>query len=71
MKQDFCLFREAGGAVVKSEMTQLHEWDVMKPIGGKKLTKEQRNEVLAYLMFFKQKTCGHDKARGCADGRKQ
>ena len=43
----------------------------MKVTHSKDLTKEQRRDALAYLMYLKRKRCGKYKARGCADGRKQ
>ena len=42
--------------------------DSLKP---RKLTREQKKEALAYLMYLKKKSKGRIKGRGCADGRKQ
>ena len=56
---------------VKKEMKQLHDREVMIPVHKISLTREQRKEALAYLMFLKRKCCRKIKGRGCADGRKQ
>lgn len=52
-------------------MQQLYDRDVMNPLSPRELSKEEKSEALAYLMFFKQKRDGRIKGRGCADGRKQ
>ena len=55
MKQGLHQFGDDGRAAVKSEMTQLHECDVMRPMSSKQLTAVQRKEELAYLMFLEWK----------------
>ena len=52
-------------------MTQSDEQDLMIPVQSTELKEEQRKEALAYVMFLKQKDCGHEKARRCADRWKQ
>jgi hypothetical protein len=71
MNKGLTLFSEAGIEAVRSEMAQLHDHKVMKPVHSRELTPEERREALAYLMFLKRKRCGKVKGRGCADGRKQ
>ncbi|MDG7001629.1 MAG: hypothetical protein JRN15_21230, partial [Nitrososphaerota archaeon] len=71
MNQGIRMFGEAGVEAVKKEMQQLHDRQVMKAKQAKELTKEQKKEALAYLMFLKRKRGGKIKGRGCADGRKQ
>jgi hypothetical protein len=70
MKKGLKMFGEAGGKAVQSEMRQLHECNVMKPVHARELTPDERREALAYLMFLKQKWCGKVKGCGCANGRK-
>ena len=55
MKTGLKLFGQAGNVAVKSEMGQLHEREVMKPITMKELTPSQKRKALTYLMFLKQK----------------
>jgi hypothetical protein len=71
MNKGLKLFGEAGIEAVRSEMAQLHDCKVMKPVHSRELTPEERREALAYLMFLKRKRCGKVKGRGCADGCKQ
>ena len=71
MKRGLEIFGDQGVQAVRSEMQQLHDRKVMDPRPSKELTREQKKEALAYLMFLKRKRCGKIKARGCADGRKQ
>jgi hypothetical protein len=71
MNKGLKLFVEAGIEAVRSEMAQLHDRKVMKPVHSRELTPEEWREALAYLMFLKRKRCGKVKGRGCADGRKQ
>ncbi len=69
MKAGIKRFGDAAIDSIRKEMEQLHDRKVIKP--RKDLTRAQRAEALAYLMFLKRKSCGKVKARGCADGRKQ
>jgi hypothetical protein len=71
MNKGLKLFGEAGIEAVRSEMAQLYDLKVMKPVHSRELTPEERREALAYLMFLKRKRCGKVKGHGCADGRKQ
>jgi hypothetical protein len=71
MKRGLKMFGDAGVKGVRSEMRQLHECNVMKPVHARELTPEECWEALAYLMFLKQKQCCKVKGRGCADGCKQ
>jgi hypothetical protein len=71
MNKGLKIFGKAGIEAVRSEMVQLHDRKVMKPVHSRELTPEERREALAYLMFLKRKRCGKVKGRGCADGRKQ
>jgi hypothetical protein len=71
MNKGLRIFGEAGIEAVRSEMAQLHDRKVMKPVHSRELTPEEQWEALAYLMFLKRKRCGKVKGRGCADGPKQ
>jgi hypothetical protein len=71
MNKGLKLFGEAGIKAVRSEIAQLHDRKVMKPVHSRELTPKERREALAYLMFLKQKRCGKVKGRGCAYGWKQ
>ena len=64
-------FGKKGAEAIVTEMEQLHYRNVIQPIHGKDMTREEKRRALQYLMFLKQKRCGKIKARGCADGRKQ
>jgi hypothetical protein len=71
MRKGIRLFGEKGIAAVKTEIQQLHDRRVIKPMKPTLLTREQKRAALAYLMFLKRKRCGRVKGRGCADGRTQ
>lgn len=71
MKRGLKVFGQDGIDAVGSEINQLHVRTVMKPKNVKELTREERQQALAYLMFLKRKRSGQVKGRGCADGRKQ
>jgi hypothetical protein len=71
MKQGLKKFGLRGKDAFMSELQQLHDRDVMKPIDKGKLTPSKRKGALRYLMFLKEKRCGKVKGRGCADGRSQ
>jgi hypothetical protein len=53
MKKELKIFGEHGVEAVKKEMLQLHERKVMEPKHAAKLSPEQKQEALAYLMFLK------------------
>jgi hypothetical protein len=52
-------------------MEQLDKMNVLEPINPSDLTPSERDKVLEYLMFLKEKRCGKIKGRGCADERIQ
>jgi hypothetical protein len=56
---------------IQKEMEQVHAMDVIEPIKPSDLSPTERERVLEYLMFLKEKRDGSIKGRGCADGRKQ
>ena len=66
-------FGEAGEKAVTKELGQFHDMSLFEPIDATKLTKEERKQALASLLFLKQKQKrdGKIKAQACADGRKQ
>ena len=68
LKKGLQVFGPKGTEAVFSEMKLLHDRNVCEPINEKNLSREQKSKVLGYLMFLKQKRCGHIKGRGCADG---
>ena len=65
------LYGEEGVAAVLKELQQLHDGMVIKPQHMEKLTEDDKQNALQYLMFLKKKRNGKIKGRGCADGRKQ
>ena len=71
MSKGIKLFGTKGTDAVETELRQLHNRKVIKPVLPADLSKEQKWKSLAYLMFIKEKRCGNIKGRGCADGRKQ
>ena len=71
MKAGLGLFGKASNAAVKSEIGTTTQPKGDEASQDKEYTPAQRQEALAYLMFYKQKLCGKVKARGCADGWKQ
>ena len=70
-KKGLAIFGVDGHKAVKSEMTQLHDQDVMRIVTSTELLPSQKCEALAYLIFLERKHCGKIKGRGCADERKQ
>jgi hypothetical protein len=71
VRKELQIFGEAGVDTVLKELTQLYDREVIRPRGKDKMTAEEREAALQYLMFLKQKRDGTVKGRGCADGRKQ
>ena len=57
--------------LLKKEMLQLHERNVMLVKKPGELTPEQKKEAMAYLMLLKWKRSGKIKGQGCADRQKQ
>ncbi len=64
-------FGEQGEAAVTRELGQFHDMNVFLPMDPNRLTKKEKAEALASLIFLKEKKDGTVKARACADGRKQ
>ena len=64
-------FKERGEAGVTKELTQMHNMDVFHPIMKDDLSRDERKNALASLMFLKEKRDQSVKARMCADGRGQ
>ena len=72
MKKGIKEFGDAGVDAVLRELKHLHDCNVLEPRPANELTtREEKREALHYLLFFKKKSNGHIKGRGCADGRKQ
>jgi len=71
MKKGLKIWGNRGLAAVRKEMEQFDYMSVMDPVRPSDLSPEERDRVLEYLMFLKEKRCGKIKGRGCADGRKQ
>jgi hypothetical protein len=65
------LFGDRGKKSVKSELQQLHDMVTFIPVHAHELTREQRKQALASLMFMTEKRCGRIKTRACANGSKQ
>eukprot|EP00957_Ditylum_brightwellii_P140510 10705170-Ditylum_brightwellii.AAC.1 len=65
------VFGEEGTNTVLSELKQLHDRMVLDPKEPEKLTSEEKQKSLQYLMFLMKKRCGRIKGQGYADGRKQ
>jgi hypothetical protein len=71
MNKGLKLFGDKGTEAARKEMEQLDKTNVLEPINPSDLTPSEREKVLEYLMFLKEKRCGKIKGRGCADGRIQ
>jgi hypothetical protein len=71
MKKGLKAFGGLGWDAVRSEMQQLHDRKVMRPVRKGDLSADEIKRTLNYLMFLKRKRSGKVKGRGCADGRKQ
>lgn len=71
MRTGLKLFGNRGLQAIRSEMQQFHDLSVIEPVKPSDLTPTDRDRVLEYLMFLKEKRSGKVKGRGCADGRKQ
>ena len=65
------LYGDAGKNAVLKEMKQLDNMDSIEPVLPNDISIEDKDGVLEYLMFLKEKRCGTIKGRGCADGRPQ
>jgi hypothetical protein len=71
MSQGIAMFGSDGIAAVKTELLQIHESKVLISRQHSDLTRQQKNDAFAYLMYLKRKRCEKIKGRGCADGQKQ
>ena len=65
------IFSEKGVEAVLTELQELHNCMIMKPVPASSISRVQKKATLQYLMFLKQKRSGKIKGQGCADGRKQ
>jgi hypothetical protein len=63
LKKELKYFGKSGADAVVAEMRQLDFRNVIKPVDGRSLTREQKRRALQYLMYLKQKQCGRIKAR--------
>ena len=71
VKKVISIFGEAGTKAVLKEIQKIHQGGVISAMDLSNMTVEQRNRVLDYLKYLKQKQNGDIKAWGCADGRGQ
>ena len=71
MKRGLNKFKEKGEHAVTAELEQLHRRDEFRPVRTENLTEKQKHELLALIMFLKEKLDRSIKVRGVADGRKQ
>ena len=65
------VFGKKGEEAVKKEFTQMHTMHTFNPVDLKTLSKQEKIDSIASLMFLTQKRDGRVKSRHCADGRKQ
>jgi hypothetical protein len=59
VKQGLKKFGKPGEDAVTVELKQLHDRDVIVLVHAGDLTKQEKQRALPYLMFLKQKRCGH------------
>jgi hypothetical protein len=71
MTKGIKVFGPPGVKAVLAEQKQLHDRTVIASKDATKLSREDKQASLQYLMFLNKKRTGVIKARGCADGRKQ
>jgi hypothetical protein len=72
MKKELKLFGNKEIEAIQKEMQQFEDLDVGEPINPQDLlSMDQREGVLEYLMYLKEKRDGRNKVRGCVDGKKQ
>ncbi len=71
MKAGIKKFQDRGKAGVSKELTQMHNMEVFHPVTRDVLTKEEKTEAVASLMFLKEKRDHLVKASMCTDGQKQ
>jgi hypothetical protein len=71
MHKGLRIFGDKGIEAVRQEMQQFDDSDVGVPLDPNDLSMEQRERVLKYLMYLKEKRDRKIKGRGCDDGRPQ
>ena len=71
MKHGLKKFKKKGETTVTAELEQLHRRDAFRPVRKENITEKQKHELLALLMFLKEKQYGLIKGCGVADERKQ
>lgn len=71
LKQGLQTWKEKAVDAVKKEMQQMHDKQVYEPVNQATMTRQEKLELLRYIIFLKKKRCGRIKARVCADGRPQ
>jgi hypothetical protein len=64
-------FAERGNEALMKELRQFHILRCFTPKNPQTLSRQDRQDALASLMFLTEKRSGEIKARGCADGSKQ
>ena len=65
------LFGDRARESVKKELRQLHDYVTYVPVHPEELTKEQKQQALASLIFITEKRCGKIKTRACVNGSTQ
>jgi hypothetical protein len=71
LKKGLQEFGMRGSNSVGKEFQQLKDYDVVEPIHTRHLSKIEKDRILNYLMFLKEKANNTVRARGCIDGRPQ
>ena len=64
-------FRERGEAEFTKGLSQLHVLETFAPVDATKITKKQRAEAMASLIFLKKNHNGCIKGLSCVDGKKK
>ena len=59
LKKGLKYFEKSKADAVVAKMRQLDYLNVIKPVDKESLTHEQKQHALSYLMYLKQKWCGH------------
>ena len=71
LRQGLTKYGKLAKQAAEKELVQIHKTDAFQPLDPKRLTEDEKNGVIASLMFLTEKRYGTLKARQCADGRKQ
>jgi hypothetical protein len=58
------MFGQQGASAIMKDLAQLIVTDVIKGCFAHQLSKQQKQKTLCYLMFLKEKRCGHIKGQG-------